>query len=216
LQCYRVDAEKIYAATVELVAEQAATTTAAQTTINDTTLKQLRKELDKILVYQADRAPSWVSLEGAEYPEREGSIKDFLAAREMSYEPEMFEEDEGEEESDDEVDETSDDKTVDVQTGVSLGMGETSSGPESAVAAVEKGPAEHGDEQVIAEKLHNLTLDREIKEASPASKEKLKMQSKSKAKEVMSVKNLVASPQKIQQSHSSLQASGKPHWRPWE
>ena len=68
---------------MRLAAEQAATTTAAQKTINEAALAQFRKGLDNIFEYQADRAPSWVSLEGSEYPEREGSLNDFLAAREM-------------------------------------------------------------------------------------------------------------------------------------
>jgi len=63
------------------VAEQEAKTTTAQKAINETALTQLRQELDDILEYQANDAPSWVSLEGAEYPEREESLKDFLAAR---------------------------------------------------------------------------------------------------------------------------------------
>jgi DNA-binding GntR family transcriptional regulator len=66
---------------MRLAAEQAAVTAAAQKSINEAALAQLREELDNILEYQADRAPSWVSLEGAEYPEKEGSLKDFLAAR---------------------------------------------------------------------------------------------------------------------------------------
>jgi len=40
----------------------------------------------------------------------------------------------------------------------------------------------------MAEKLHNLTLDQEIQEASPASKAKSKLKSKAKAKEVKSPK----------------------------
>jgi hypothetical protein len=201
--------------TKRLVAEQSAHTTAAQKSINDTTLAELRKELDDILEYQASDAPSWVSLEGAEYPEREGSLKDFLAAREMFAEAEMLEEDEeGDEEGDDDVDETSDDKTVDVQTDLSLGMGDASIPLESTAAVAEK--EEHGDEQVIAEKLHNLTLDQEIHEASPESKAKSKTKSSAKAEEVMSVKNLVASPTEKMQDKANLQPPSKAHWRPWE
>jgi hypothetical protein len=156
------------------VAEQAANATADQKALTETTLAQLRNELDAILEYQADRAPSWVSLECAEYPEREGSLKDVLAARQMFAEAErLAEEEERDEEGDDDDDETSDDKMVDLQTDPAAveEMGGSSNAPESTVAAVKK--EEHGDEQVIAEKLHNLALDQEIREASPASKEKL-------------------------------------------
>jgi hypothetical protein len=107
-----------------------------------------------------------VSLEGTEYPEREASLEDVLAARQMFAEAEMLDEDEEVvEEGEDGIDETSDDKMVDVQMDVNLGMGDASSAPESTMAAVKK--EEHGDEQVITEKLHNLTLGQEIHEASP-------------------------------------------------
>jgi hypothetical protein len=162
-------------ATMRLAAEQAETTSAAQKTINEAALNQLRKELDNIIEYQADRAPSWVSLECAEYLEREGSLKDVLAARQMFAEAErLAEEEERDEEGDDDDDETSDDKMVDLQTDPAAveEMGASSRAPESTVAAAKK--EEHGDEQVIAEKLHNLALDQEIREASPASKEKLR------------------------------------------
>jgi hypothetical protein len=160
---------------MRLAAEQAETTSAAQKTTDEAAPNQLRKELDNIIEYQADRAPSWVSLECAEYPEREGSLKDVLAARQMFAEAErLAEEEERDEEGDDDDDETSDDKMVDLQTDPAAveEMGDASSAPESTVAAVKK--EEHGDEQVIAEKLHNLALDQEIREASPASKEKLR------------------------------------------
>jgi hypothetical protein len=190
------------------VAEQAGNATADQKTLNDTTLAQLRNELDAILEYQANDAPSWVSLEGAEYPEREGSLKDVLAARQMFAEAEMLDEDEEvDEEGEDGIDETSDDKMVDVQTEVKLEMGDTSSAPESTVAAVGKSPAEHGDEQVIAEKLHNLTLDQEIQEASPASKAKLKMELNVKPEEVKSPKTSQKSPKKLS---SPLKSPKKP------
>ena len=166
--------------------------TGDQKALIETTLAELRNELDAILEYQADDAPSWVSLEGTEYPEREGSLKDVLAARLMFAETEMLDEDEDEdeevgEEGEDGIDETSDDKMVDVQTDVNLEMGDASSAPESTVAAVKK--EEHGDEQVITEKLHNLTLDQEIHEASPAKyKAKLEMELNVKAEEVKSPK----------------------------
>jgi hypothetical protein len=201
------------------VAEQAANATADQKALNETTLAQLRNELDTILDYQANDAPSWVSLEGAEYPEREGSLKDVLAARQMFAEAEMLDEDEEvDEEGEDDVDETSDDKMVGLQTDPAAveEMGDSSSAPESTVAAVKK--EEHGDEQVIAEKLHNLTLDQEIQEASPASKAKLKMESTQKVKSpqkplsspVKSPKKSVASPLKKQQSKASLHKSQLP------
>jgi hypothetical protein len=135
-----------------------------------------------------------------------------LAAREMFPEEEMLEEDEeGDDEDEDDVDETSDDKTMDVQTDVSSGMGDASIPLEgTAAAAVEK--EEHGDEHVIAEKLHNLTLDQEIQEASPV---KLKMKSNLELEEVKSPKKSVASPLK-EQSRSNSQALSKSHWRPWE
>jgi hypothetical protein len=196
---------------MRLAAEQAATTTAAQETINKAALSQLRKELDIILEYQADRAPSWVSLEGAEYPEREGSLKDVLAARQMFAEAEMLDEDEeDDEEGEDDVHEVSDDKMVDVQTGPAAveEMGDASSAPESSVAAVKM--EEHGDEQVIVEKLHHLDLDQEIHEASPASKAKLKMELNVKPEEVKSPKKSVASPLKKQQSKASLHKSQLP------
>jgi hypothetical protein len=197
---------------MRLAAEQAATTTAAEKNVNKAVLAQLRKELDDILEYQADRAPSWVSLEGSEHPEREGSLKDLLAAREMFGETGMPEEDEEvDEEDDDDVAETSDEKTVDVQTDLSLGMGGASI-PLEGTVAVEKKSSECGDEHVIAEKLLNLTLDQEIKETLPA---KFKAKSNVKAEEMMSVKNLVASPQK-EQSKSNSQALSNSHWRPWE
>ena len=106
--------------------------------------------------------------------------------------------DEDEDEDEDDVDETSDDKMMNVQTDVSSGMGGANIPLEgTAAAAVEK--EEHGDEHVIAEKLHNLTLDQEIQEASP----------------VKSPKKSVASPLK-EQSKSNSQALSKSHWRPWE
>jgi hypothetical protein len=195
---------------MQLVAEQATSTIAAQKKINDAALSELRKELDSILEYQADRAPSWVSIEGSEYPEREGSLKDFLAARQMFAEAEMLDEDEEiDEEGEDDIDEVSDDKMVDVQTGPAAveETGDASSAPESTVAAVGKSPAEHGDEQVIAEKLHNLTLDQEIQEASPASKAKLKMELNVKPEEVKSPKTSQKSPKKLS---SPLKSPKKP------
>jgi hypothetical protein len=208
---------------MQLVAEQATSTIAAQKKINDAALSELRKELDSILEYQADRAPSWVSIEGSEYPEREGSLKDFLAARQMFAEAEMLDEDEEiDEEGEDDIDEVSDDKMVDVQTGPAAveETGDASSAPESTVAAVKE---EHGDEQVIAEKLHNLDLDQEIHEASPV-KSKAKSNAKPedvKPEEVKSPKKLVASPLKSpkkpvgsplkkQQSKASLHKSYLP------
>lgn len=149
------------------MAEQAPHTIAAQKTLNDAMVTQLRSELDELLEYQANDAPSWVSLEGAEYPEREGSLKDFMAARQMFTESEMLEEKDDDIELDDEIsdDEIEGDKMqVGVQADVKLGMGGASILPESTAAVAEK--EEHGDERVIAEKLHNLTLDQEIQEAS--------------------------------------------------
>jgi hypothetical protein len=120
----------------------------------------------------------------------------------------------GDEEGDDDVDETSDDKMVDVQTDPSLGMEDASIPLEGTAAVAEK--EEHGDEQVIAEKLHNLTLDQEIQEASPESKAKSKTKSSAKAEEVMSVKILVASPTEKMQDKANLRPPSKAHWRPWE
>jgi hypothetical protein len=198
---------------MRLAAEQAVTTIAAQKTINEAALNQLRKELDNIIEYQADRAPSWVSLEGAEYPEREGSLKDVLAARQMFAEAEMLEEsEEDDDEGEDEVDETSDDKMVDAQTNVQLEMGDASA-PLEETDMVEKSASEHGGERVITGKLQNLTLDQEIQEASPAkSKAKLDV----KPEEVKSPKKLVASPAEKTQSKANLQPPSKAHWRPRE
>ena len=118
--------------------------------------------------------------------------------------PEENEEDD--DEGDDYVDETSDDKMVDVQTDVSSGVGEASVPLEgTAAAAVET--EEHHDEHVIAEKLHNLTLDQEIQEASPASKAKLKMELNVKPEEVKSPKTSQKSPKKLS---SPLKSPKKP------
>jgi hypothetical protein len=200
------------------VAEQAPHKIAAQKTRNDAMVAQLRDELDDIVEYQANDAPSCISFEGSEYPEREGSLLDFLAAREMFAEADrLAEEEEANEcdDDDDENEETEDDTTkVDVQTDLSLGMGDASIPLEGTAAVAEK--EEHGDEQVIAEKLHNLTLDQEIQEASPDSKAKSKTKLSAKAEEVMSVRNLVASPTEKMQGKANLQPPNKVHWRPWE
>jgi hypothetical protein len=201
-----------------LVAEQAANTIAAQKTLNDIIVAQLRNELDDLLEYQANDAPSCISFEGSEYPERDGSMLDFLAAREMFAEADRLAEEEEADESEDEedADEETEDYTtkVDVQTDLSLGMSDVSILPVSTAAVAEK--EEHGDEQAIADKLHNLILDQEIQEASPTSKAKSKAKSSAKAEEVMSVKNLVASPTEKMQDKANLQSPSKAHWRPWE
>jgi len=119
------------------------------------------------------------------------------------------EDEEGDGDGDDDVDEMDGDKMqLDVQADVKMSMGDVGIPPEGTAAAKKTSP-KHGDEHVIADKLHNLTLDQEIQEASPASKAKLKlMKSDMKPEEVKSPKKSIASP--LKSAASPVKSPKKP------
>jgi hypothetical protein len=201
------------------MAEQAADATSAEKALNEATIAQLRTELDKILEYQANDAPSWVSLEGAEYPERDGSLKDFLAARQMFADAEIAEaemlaqelaQDEEDlkcfEEDSDEADKYGDveGEKTDVQRGVKLERKDVDV-PLKDTAAVEREDNQHA--QNMAQRLQDIILSDQTQEALSVSASKLAL--------VTEVKQFAGTTKKKQQQQQQQQQS-KPHWRPWE
>lgn len=198
--------------TKRLMAERAANATSAEKALNEATIAQLRTELDKILEYQANDAPSWVSLEGAEYPERDGSLKDFLAARQMFADAEIAEaemlaqelaQDEEDlkcfEEDSDEADTYGDveGEKTDVQQDVKLERNSVDI-PLKGTAAVKT--EDHQHVQDIAQRLQDIILSDQTQEALSVSA--------SKSALVTEEKQFAGTTKKKHQS--------KLHWRPWE
>jgi hypothetical protein len=73
--------EEIFASTKERFLKSAVDQTPDQTAVEQESIEELRKDLNKLLEWQADTAPNSLSLEDAYYPVREGNLFDLLSVR---------------------------------------------------------------------------------------------------------------------------------------
>lgn len=180
------------------MAKKAATMSVVRRTQKETTLKELRIELNDLLKHQATDAPDKViqkSLRQGHYPGKEGKMMDLLFARAMGVDDETFLDNlEVDEDSD------SDDDDADVQEDKELETNGIDIPPRDTVAVDAEEREDRGHDLDITQRLQDIILGDQCQVASCVS----------------ASQSVLITEEKYFSGTTRKQQQRKPHWRPWE